>query len=144
MSAYVRVRWRGTKEKEHPDIPDFGDGGACWAEWLAHVTDRFDLEAILKKLRVSELLAHTVPGSYWFQATWVPPQRMAQAAERLEELIRSGSDEVRPLLEVYALHAVGAKPIEDEFVGELRDVKRIAEFLQQRGAKKMTLEVGGW
>jgi hypothetical protein len=125
-------------------MPDFGDGGACWADWLAQVTGRFDLEAILKKLSVSELLAHTVPGSYWFQGTWVPPHGMSAAAERLEKLIRSGSEEVRPLLEVYALHAVGAKPVEDEFIGELRDVKRIADFLQYRGAKKMTLEVGGW
>ena len=144
MSAYVRARWRGAKEKEYPDLPDFGDGGACWADWLAHVTDRVDLEAIVKKLSVPELLAHTVPGSYWFQGTWVAPQRMLQAAERLEQLVRSGSEEVRPLLEVYALHAVGAKPLEDEFVAELLDMKRIAEFLHQHGAKKMTLEVGGW
>lgn len=88
-------------------------------------------------------MAHTVPGSHWFQGTWVPPQRMLEAAERMEELIKSGSPELRPLVEVYALHAVGAN-IEDKFVCELRDVKRIAEFLQERGAKKMTLEVAGW
>jgi hypothetical protein len=144
MSAYTRARWRGAKEKDYPDVPDFGDGGACWADWLAQVTDRFDLEAILKKLNVSELLAHRAHGSYWFQGTWVPPQRMLQAAERLEQVVMSGTEEVKPLLEVYALHAVGAKPVEDEFVAELRDVKRIAEFLERRGAKKMTLEVGGW
>jgi len=62
----------------------------------------------------------------------------------MQELIKSRSPELRPLVEVYALHAVGAKSIEEEFVGELRDVKRIAEFLQERGAKKMTLEVAGW
>jgi hypothetical protein len=144
VSAYVRARWRGAKEKEYPDVPEFGDGGACWADWLALVTDRFDLEAILRKLGVSELLAHTVPDSYWFQGTWVQPQRMLEAAERMQELIKSRSPELRPLVEVYALHAVGAKSIEEEFVGELRDVKRIAEFLQERGAKKMTLEVAGW
>ena len=144
LSAYVRPRWRGAEEKEYSDVPEFGDGGARWADWLALVTDRLDLEAVLKKLSVSELLAHTVPGSYWFQGTWVPPQRMLEAAERMEELIKSRSPELRPLLEVYALHAVRAKSIEDEFVGELRDLKRIAEFLQERGAKKMTLEVAGW
>ncbi len=144
MSAYVRARWRGAKEKDYPDVPDFGDGGACWADCLAQVTDRFDLEAILKKFDVSALLAHRVHGSYWFQGTWVPPQRMLHAAERLERLVRSGSQDVRPLVEVYALHAAGAKPVEDEFLNELRDVKRIAGFLEQRGAKKMTLEVGGW
>jgi hypothetical protein len=68
---------------------------------------------------------------------------MLQAAERLEQLVRSGEEEVSPLLEVYSLHAVGAKPVEEEFTAELRNVKKIAEFLQQRGAKKMTLEVGG-
>jgi hypothetical protein len=132
MSAYTRARWRGAKEKEYPDVPEFGDGGACWADWLAQVTDRFDLETILKKLSVSELLAPTAHGSYWFQGTWVPPQRMLQAAERLEHLIRSRGEEVRPLLEVYALHAAGVKSVEDEFVAELRDVKRIAECLQNR------------
>jgi hypothetical protein len=80
VSAYVRARWRGTKEKDYSDVPDFGDGGACWADWLAQVTDRFDLEAILEKLKVSELLAHTVPGAYWFQGTGVPPQQMSEAA----------------------------------------------------------------
>ena len=144
MSAYVRARWRGAKEKDYPNVPEFGDGGACWADWLALVTDRFDLEAILKHLSVSELLAHTVPGSYWFQGTWVPPQRMLKAAERMEELIKPRSPELRPLVEVYVLHAVGVKSIEDEFVRELRDVKRIAGFLHERGAKKMTLEVAGW
>ena len=144
MSAYVRPRWRGAKENEYPDIPEFGDGGACWADWLAQVTDRFDLEAIIKKFDVSELLAHRAHGSYWFQGTWVRPQRMLQAAERLEQLVSSKSKDVRPLLDAYALHAVGAKPVEDEFVSELRNVRRIAGFLEQRGAKKMTLEVGGW
>lgn len=144
MSAYIRPRWRGAKEKEYADVPDFGDGGACWADWLAQVTDRFDLEAILKKFDVSELLAHRVHGSYWFQGTWVAPRRMLHAAEKLEQLVGSQSEEVRPLLEVYALHAVGAKPVKDEFVSELRDIKRIAVFLEQCGAKKMTLEVGGW
>jgi hypothetical protein len=144
MSAYVKPRWRGTKESDFHNLPDFGDGGACWADWLAQVTDRFDLEAIVKKFEVSELLAHKAHGSYWFQGTWVPPQRMFQAAERLERLVRSGNEEVRPLLEVYALHAVGAKSVEDEFVSELHDIKTIAGFLEQHGAKKMTLEVGGW
>jgi hypothetical protein len=43
MSAYVKPRWRGIEENNFHDLPDFGDGGACWAECLAQVTDRFDL-----------------------------------------------------------------------------------------------------
>jgi len=117
-------------QEDHHNQPFFGDGGFAWGHWVAGTFGRPDLLKLAKKLEVSALLSHKTEGMWWYQIRWKKPREFVAAAERLQKLVERRDPE-----------ALGEKPIEQEFVDELRDIQRIATFLQGRGLTKMTFEI---
>jgi hypothetical protein len=128
-------------QEDHHNQPFFGDGGFAWGHWVAGTFGRPDLLKLAKKLEVSALLSHKTEGMWWYQIRWKKPREFVAAAERLQKLVERRDPDALKFLEVYKEHALGEKPIEQEFVDELRDIQRIATFLQGRGLTKMTFEI---
>ncbi len=126
---------------DYHDQPFFGDGGSAWGHWVAGMFGSPDLLKLAKRLEVSALLSHKTDGMWWFQIRWKKPQELVVAAERMQGLIERRDQDALKFLEIYKGHSLGEKTAEQEFVDELRDIKRIATFLEGRGIKKMTFEI---
>jgi hypothetical protein len=141
MSVSTYAFWKGMTQDDYHNQPSFGDGGFSWGHWVAGMFGRPDLLKLAKRLEVSALLSHTTHGMWWYQIRWKKPQEIVAAAERLQGFIEHRDQDALKFLEIYKEHSLGEKPAEQEFVDELRDIMRIATFLEGRGIKKMTFEI---
>jgi hypothetical protein len=129
------------RAEDYHGQPFFGDGGFAWGHWVAGMFGSPDLLRLARRLEVSALLSHKTHGMSWYQIRWKRPQEIVAAADRMRELVERRHQDALKLVEIYKEHPRGDKAPEVEFGDELRDIKRIATFLEERGIKKMTFEI---
>src|SRR5690348_17280700 len=141
MSATTCACWKGKRRQDYHDQPLFGDAGFAWGHRVAGMFRSPDLLRLAKKLEVSALLSHKTHGMSWYQIRWKRPQEILTAAERMRELLERRDQDTLKFIEIYKEHSRGERDPEVEFSDELRDVKRIAGFLEQRGIRKMIFEI---
>lgn len=141
MGASVIAYWPGITEEQLESQPDFYNDCNAWGNWMAERETEPAVFNALKKLRVDALLTCMTDGMQEEEVVWVTPQELRDAAIRLREAIRSGHPETKIILETYERNANCVDPIEEEFIRDLEDIEAMANWAEEEGATRMTLEV---
>jgi len=95
----------------------------------------------IEKLNAEAILTHTTYGMDDEDVSWVSPAQLREAAIRLREAVRAREPETRIILETYERNANGIDPVAEELIQDLMDVEAIAQWAEEEGATRMTLEV---
>lgn len=98
------------------------------------------IEAI-KKLKADAILSHTTDGMTDSEVFWVTPSELREAVLKLKAAIQADQPEAKIILATYERNANGIDPVSEEFMRDLADVEALANWAEEEGATKMTLEV---
>jgi len=69
----------------------------------------------------------------------VSPQQLRDAATQLREAVRTGSSEMRIILEICERNANRIDPLAQEFVCDLNDIITMTNWAEEEGATRMPL-----
>jgi hypothetical protein len=141
MGASVNAYWPGITEDQLESQPGFYNDCKAWGDWMAEREGEPAVKRALRSLGAEALLSHTTQGMKDGEVYWVSPQQLATAASALIQAVKSGNSETKIILETYGRNANHLAPLDEEFTRDLDDVKAIAEWAEQEGADRMTLEV---
>lgn len=141
MGASVNAYWPEITEDQLESQPGFYNDCKAWGDWMAEREGEPAAKLALHSLGAEALLSHTTQGMKEQEVHWVSPQQLATAASALIQAVKSGNPETKIILETYGRSANHLAPVDEEFIRDLDDVKAIAEWAEQEGANRMTLEV---
>ena len=141
MGASVIAYWPEITEEQLESQPGFYNDTKAWGDWMAvREEDPAVLEAI-EKLDAAAILSFTTNGLDAEDVFWVAPAELRDAASKLKEAIQTGRSETKVILDTYQLNANGVAPVSEEFIQDLEDIVAIANWAEEEGASRMTLEV---
>lgn len=141
MGASVMAYWPGITEDQIESQPGFYNDCKAWGDWMAEREGEPEVRSSLTALNATALLSHTTEGMKEAEVYWVRPNDLRDAASKLRDAIRAERPETRIILETYQRNANGIDPIAEEFIRDLDDIEAIAEWAEEEGAERMTLEV---
>lgn len=141
MGASVMAYWPGITEDQIESQPGFYNDCKAWGDWMAEREGEPEVRNSLKQLNATALLSHTTEGMNEAEVSWVSPKDLRDAVAKLREAIRAERPETRIILETYKRNANGIDPVAEEFIRDLDDIEAIAEWAEEEGADRMTLEV---
>jgi hypothetical protein len=141
MGASVIAYWPGITEEQSESQPGFHNDDRAWGNWMAEREGEPAVSDALRKLNAQAILTYKTDGMEDEDVSWVSPQQLRDAATRLREAARSGSPETRIILETYERNANRIDPVAKEFIRDLNDIITVANWAEEEGAARMTLEV---
>lgn len=141
MSITVSAVWKDMMPEDYDGQPYFGDGGAAWSAWLSEVHASGWLTLKLRWWGCSSILTYRCDDMPDSEVRWVSPKDLIKAAVRMKDCVTRKKLGTRKFIELHARHAPGVKAPEIEFIAELDDLIRIAQFVESADGKNMTIEV---
>ncbi len=100
----------------------------------------------IRKLQAEAILTYSTDGMNDEDVSWVTPQDLRMAANKLRQAVEEKNPETEIILETYARHAYQDDEIEEDvphqFIQDLQDIVAITEWAEWLKATKMTLFVG--
>ncbi|CAN5759220.1 hypothetical protein BH18ACI4_BH18ACI4_16690 [soil metagenome] len=141
MGATVTAYWPGITEEQYDSQPGFYNDCKAWGNWMAEREGNSAVYDAIGKLRAEAILTLKTDGWEDEDVSWVTPQQLRDAAEKLREAVRVGSPETRVVLETYERRANRLEPVGEEFIQDLDDIITITKWAEGEGASRMTLEV---
>jgi hypothetical protein len=139
MGASVVAYWPGITDEQFERQPGFTQDDRAWGNFMAEREDEPEVQRIMKELGAGALLTAKTDGWDDDEVDWVTPQDLYNAATLLGTAIREKKPGIERVLEVYNRNAHRDYP--DDITVDLEDIKAIAEWAAQEGARVMTLEV---
>ena len=133
--------WPGMTEEQVESQPGFYNDCHAWGEWMAERESEPETLDAIRKLKADSILTHTTNGMKEAEVQWVTPTQLRKAVVRLRDAVREEKDEIKIILKTYERNANGVDPVSDEFVRDLDDIEAIANWAEEEGATRMTLEV---
>ena len=141
MSATVIAYWPDISEEQLESQTGFYNDCNAWGNWMAERENTPEVLKAIKALQVEAILTATTEGLKDDEVYWVTPKQLGEAAEKLRKAVELGRPETKIILETYARRANGDDPVVEKFIRDLNDIKEIANWAEQEGAERMTLEV---
>jgi hypothetical protein len=141
MGASVIAYWPGITEEQIEEQPGFYNDCKAWGNWMAEREQYPDVLQSLKDLEVAPILTFTTDGIDDADVEWVTPEELRNAAKKLREVVESSRPGVDHILETYQRNANDIDPVADEFMRDLEDIEALAQWAEDQGAIKMTLQV---
>lgn len=132
MGASILVHWPGASPQQEKGHPGFYNDDHGWATWLVHVLQSESGAALLERLGLTALNAHTTDDT---EPIWTTPDELKQAAEKLAAMVRARDPQIASLVELYEAQEDAAQ----ELVRDLEDITAIADYARSNGAMQMTL-----
>ena len=106
---------------------------------MAEREDELEVQRIMVALGAGALLTAKTDGWDDGDVDWVTPQELYSAAIQLQAAIREKKPGIERVLEVYGRNSHEEYP--DDIMVDLEDIKEIAQWAEQEGARVVTLEV---
>lgn len=141
MGASVIAYWPEITEDQVDSQPGFYNDCNAWGNWMAEREGEPAVIEAIKKLKAEAILSHTTEGMDEADVSWVTPADLREAAQKLKAAIQTGQPEAKIILDTYERNANGIDFISEEFVRDLDDIEAIANWAEEEGATRMTLEV---
>lgn len=141
MGASVVAYWPEITEDQIDSQPGFYNDCNAWGNWMAEREEEPAVIEAIKKLKAEAILSHTTEGMNESEVSWVTPAALREAAIKLKEAIQTAQPETEILLVTYERNANGIDSISEEFIRDLDDIETIANWAEEEGATRMTLEV---
>jgi hypothetical protein len=138
MTATVSGYWPGITNEQRDLMPEFGDCGASYGNWMGSTSE---IAKILKRLGLQPLMSNITYGLDEEDVDWVSPDELVAAADKLRGLVLAQDPQVKRVVDTYGLLPTDIDPIHVEFAEDLFTVGRIAAYAKKFGVPKMTLEV---
>jgi hypothetical protein len=142
MGASVYAYWPGITEEQIGAQPGFANDDRNWGNWMAEREDEPDVLRVIADLGAAPLLTVMTDGWDDDDVTWVTPQELRDAADRLRRAVEDRAQGVGRVIAVYARNANPDEPVIDQLLTDLADIATLARWAETQGASKMTLYVG--
>jgi|SRR5215831_2582312 len=142
MGVSVTAFWPGITEEQIESQPGFYSDCHPWGSFMAEREGEPEVLDAIRKLKADAILTFITDGLKHEDVRWVTPQELREAANRLRDAVRADQPEVKPILETYARNAINEDDsVAAEFIQDLDDIESIANWAEEEGATRMTLEV---
>jgi hypothetical protein len=141
MGASIIAYWPGITDEQLDSQPGFFNDDRAWGNFMAERESEEATLSAFRRLNAGALLTFTTNGVADEDVDWVTPQQLRAAAVTLRDAVKANHPDTRVILEIYGRNANGIDPIEDEFNQDLSDIEAIANWAEEVGASRMTLEV---
>jgi len=141
MGASVIAYWPGITEEQIESQPGFYNDCKAWGDWMAEREGEPEVIQAIKNLNAEAILTHTTDGMTDDEVQWVSPKQLRDAIKRVREAVQSDRPEAKIILETYERNANCIDPVAEEFIRDLDDVAAIANWAEEEGTDRMTLEV---
>ena len=142
MGVSVIAYWPGITEEQLESQPGFYNDCHSWGSFMAERESEPEVLDAIRKLKADAILTFITDGLKDGDVRWVSPQELREAAARLRDAVRVNRPEIRLILEVYARNAINEDDsVTAEFVQDLADIEAMADWAEEEGAPRMTLEV---
>jgi hypothetical protein len=119
----------------------FWNDDRAWANFMVEQEKDPKVVEAMQKLNAGALLTFKTEEMDDEDIDWVTPQELRDACMKLRDAVRSGAPEAEPLLDAYSRGNNGIDPITDEFVRDLEDIIKLADWGEKMGTNQITLEV---
>src|SRR6476661_1858531 len=96
-----------------------------------------EVKRVIAELGAEPILTFTTDGVEDEEVYWVTPRQLYDAAEKLERAIQSKQSGTERILAVYERNANSVDPVDEEFTQDLEDIKAIARWAEEEGARVM-------
>jgi hypothetical protein len=141
MGTSVIAYWPGITEEQINAQPGFFNDDKAWGSWMAEREDNPAVIAAIRTLKAEAILTLKTDGWDDDDVTWVSPQQLREAVNRLREAVQKGAPEAHTILASYERNANRIHPIAEEFMRDLQDIEALTRWVEAQGAARMTLEV---
>ena len=141
MGASVVAYWPGITDEQLESQPGFYNDDKAWGNWMAEREGEPEVLNAIKSLGADAILTYTTDGMEDEDVDWVSPRQLREAVRRLRDAIKDKRSEAKVILETYDRNANRINPIDEEFIQDLDDIEAIANWAEEEGAHRMTLEV---
>jgi hypothetical protein len=141
MGASVIAYWPDITEEQFESQPGFCQDCKAWGDWMAERESAPEVREAIEKLKAEAILTYKTDGMDDEDVSWVSPAQLRDAAIKLREAVRAKKPETKIILETYERNANCIDPVDEEFVQDLTDIEAIAQWAEEEGASRMTLEV---
>ena len=141
MGASVTAYWPGITTEQFESQPGFYNDDKAWGNWIAEREEAPAVHDAVRKLGAEAILSYKTDGMDDEDVEWVSPRQLRDAATKLREAVLAGSPETRVIIENYERNANRVDPVVEEFIRDLDDIIAIANWGEEEGATRMTLEV---
>ena len=142
MGASVNAYWPGiTREQIEESHPGFHNDDKAWGNWMANREEEPEVLEAIKRLKAEAILTVKTDGWDDEDVSWVTPQQLRDAAERLRDAVQAGLPGAQIILKTYERSANHLDPVAEQFITDLDDIITITRWAEGEGATTMTLEV---
>lgn len=141
MGATIVAYFPGVTDDQVDQQEGFWNDDAAWANFMVEQEKDPAITEAVKKLNAEAILTFKTEEMDDEDIDWVTPQQLRDACIKIREAVRSGAPESKPLLDAYAKGANRIDPISDEFVRDLDDIIKLADWGDKMGTNQITLEV---
>jgi hypothetical protein len=141
MGASVGAYWPGITEEQLEGEPGFWNDCKAWGNFMAEYEDEPDVLDTFRRLGASALLTYKTDGVDDSDVEWVSPEQLREATQIMQDAVRQNLPGIERILEVYARNANKIDSVAQEFLTDLADIQKIADWAGEQGAEVMTLEV---
>ena len=142
MGASIIAYFPGVTRDQVNLQEGFWNDHAAWANFMVEQEKDPKVVEAMQKLNAGALLTFKTEEMEDEDIDWVTPQQLRDACIKIRDAVRSGAPEAEPLLDAYSRGNNGIDPIADEFVRDLEDIIKLADWGEKLGTNKITLEVG--
>lgn len=142
MGAAIIAYFPGVTNEQIDLQEGFRNDHRAWANFMVEQEKDPKVVEAMQKLTAGALLTFKTEEMEDEDIDWVTPQQLRDACIKIRDAVRSGAPEAEPLLDAYSRGNNGIDPITDEFVRDLEDIIKLADWGEKLGTKQITLEVG--
>jgi len=141
VGASVIAYWPGITEEQIESQPGFYNDCKAWGDWMAERESVSEVREAIGKLDAEAILTYKTDGVDDEDVSWVSPAQLRDAAIRLREAVLAKEPATKIVLDTYERNANGIDPVAEELIQDLADIEAIAQWAEEEGATRMTLEV---
>lgn len=141
MGASIVAYFPGVTDDQVDLQEGFWNDDRAWANFMVEQEKDPKVVEAMQKLNAGALLTFKTEEMEDEDIDWVTPQELRDACMKIRDAVRSGAPEAEPLLDAYSRGNNGIDPIADEFVRDLEDIIKLADWGERLGTKQITLEV---
>ena len=141
MGATIVAYFPGVTGEQIDQQEGFWNDDAAWANFMVEQEKDPKVVEAMQKLNAGALLTFKTEEMDDEDIDWVTPLELRDACMKLRDAVQSGAPEAEPLLDAYSRGNNGINPITDEFVRDLEDIIKLANWGERLGTDKITLEV---
>src|SRR5688500_14218875 len=139
MGASIVAYFPGVTRGQINQQEGFWNDHRAWANFMVEQEKDPAVPEAIEKLNAAPLLTFKTEEMEDEDIDWVTPQQLRDACMKIRDAVRSGNPEAKPLLDAYAKGANGINPLSDEFVRDLEDIIKLADWGEKMGTNQITL-----